>query len=76
MSDKINHPTHYTSSKACCSGCGKPIECIDITRHLPFNIGNVIKYLWRLGLKDDDVSELKKAAWYLNDEIKERVNKK
>jgi len=40
----------------------------------PFNIGNVIKYLWRLGLKDNDINELKKAAWYLEDEIKEREN--
>jgi len=68
MHDLVNHPKHYTSGPACCSGCGKPIECIDITRHMNFNIGNVFKYLWRLGLKDNKLQELKKAQWYLNDE--------
>lgn len=42
--DNVNHPKHYTSDP---SG----IECIDITRHRNFNIGNAIKYLWRAGLK-------------------------
>lgn len=42
--DQVNHPKHYTSDP---SG----IECIDITRHRNFNIGNAIKYLWRAGLK-------------------------
>jgi hypothetical protein len=39
-----------------------------------FNLGNVIKYLWRAGLKEEGttIEDLKKAAWYLNDEIKRR----
>lgn len=68
--DQINHPKHYTSDP---SG----IECIDITRHRNFNIGNAIKYLWRAGLKEDkdrklidkQVEDLDKAVWYLVDEI-------
>lgn len=68
--DQINHPKHYTSDP---SG----IECIDITRHKNFNIGNAIKYLWRAGLKEDkdrkfidkQVEDLNKAVWYLVDEI-------
>jgi len=71
--DVVNHPKHYTSSKACCSGCGKPIECIDITRHMSFNIGNAVKYLWRCGLKNEAVEELRKTMWYVQDEIKERT---
>jgi hypothetical protein len=47
MKDTVNHPEHYTSDP---SG----IECIEITRHRSFNIGNAIKYLWRAGLKDSD----------------------
>jgi hypothetical protein len=64
MSDPINHPEHYTSHP---SG----IECIEVTRHMGFAAGNVIKYLWRNGLKDGEPSlkDLKKAAWYLNDMI-------
>lgn len=68
--DQVNHPKHYTSDP---SG----IECIDITRHRNFNIGNAIKYLWRAGLKEDkdrklidkQVEDLNKAVWYLVDEI-------
>jgi len=60
--DHIN-PSHYKNHP---SG----IECIDVTRHMNFNLGNVIKYLWRSGQKDPTLQELKKAAWYLNDEIK------
>ena len=63
--DPINHPKHYTSDP---SG----VECIEITRHRNFNIGNAIKYLWRAGLKDgnSDIQDLQKAAWYIQDEIK------
>lgn len=68
--DQVNHPKYYTSDP---SG----IECIDITRHRNFNIGNAIKYLWRAGLKEDkdrklidkQVEDLNKAVWYLVDEI-------
>lgn len=68
--DQVNHPKHYTSDP---SG----IECIDITRHRNFNIGNAIKYLWRAGLKEDkdrklidkQIEDLNKAIWYLVDEI-------
>lgn len=65
MNDPVNHPKHYTSDP---SG----IECIQITRHRNFNIGNAIKYLWRAGLKDKDtnVQDLEKAIWYIQDEIK------
>lgn len=63
--DNVNHPKHYTSDP---SG----VECIEITRHRNFNIGNAIKYLWRAGLKDgnSDIQDLQKAIWYIQDEIK------
>lgn len=62
--DPVNHPAHYTSDP---SG----VECIQITRHRNFNIGNAIKYLWRAGLKDETktIEDLKKAIFYINDEI-------
>ena len=70
--DQIN-PSHYKSHP---SG----VECIEVTRHMNFNCGNAVKYIWRNGLKDGNpsIQELKKAAWYLNDEIKtlEAVEKK
>jgi hypothetical protein len=64
MQDNINHPTHYTSHP---SG----IECVDIAKHHCFCIGNVFKYIWRAGLKDNaiEIEDLKKAVWYLNKKI-------
>ena len=62
--DAVNHPKHYTSHP---SG----VECIQVTEHLNFCIGNAIKYLWRAGLKDgnSDIQDLKKAVWYIEREI-------
>lgn len=67
--DEINHPAHYTSSNATCDHCGKRIEAIMVTRHLDNNVGNAVKYLWRFKDKGG-VKDLKKAQWYLADEIK------
>jgi hypothetical protein len=75
LEDSVSHPKHYTSHP---SG----IECIDITRHYCFSIGNAIKYLWRAGLKKDsslsdkekEIEDLNKAIWYINDRIKELKN--
>ena len=69
MNDPINSPAHYTSSPAKCTGCGKPIECIDVTEHMTFSVGNAVKYLWRAGLKGDLLEDLKKARWYIDREI-------
>ena len=66
--DPVNHPSHYTSSPATCA-CGRTIECIDVVRHMGFNLGNVVKYVWRAGAKGDRIEDLRKAAWYLADEI-------
>lgn len=65
IQDPVNHPSHYTSHP---SG----VEAIEITRHMGFNLGNAMKYLWRNGLKDGQpaVQDLEKAVWYIQDEIK------
>lgn len=63
--DPVNHPAHYTSHP---SG----IECIEVTRWMNFNLGNAIKYIWRAGNKGNALEDLKKARWYLDDEIKRR----
>jgi len=68
MSDLVNHPKHYNSSAAHCE-CGRKIECIDITRHMGFNLGNALKYIWRSEHKNG-TEDIKKAIWYLNDYIK------
>lgn len=65
MNDTVNHPTHYTKHP---SG----VECIQITEHMNFCLGNAIKYIWRADLKNDSVEDLKKAIWYINREIERR----
>jgi hypothetical protein len=74
MTDFINHPPHYNNSNAHCE-CGRRIECIDVIRHLGFNIGNAIKYLWRCEDKGNKLQDLQKSLWYIKDEI-EKENKK
>lgn len=65
MNDKVNHPAHYTSHP---SG----IECIQVTEHMGFNLGNAIKYLWRADLKGDAIEDLRKARWYIDRELQKR----
>ncbi len=61
-SDPVNHPKHYTLHP---SG----VECITVTEHFNFNLGNVIKYIWRKGEKGNAIQDLQKARWYLDREI-------
>lgn len=69
----VDHPTHYTSSPASCK-CGLGIECIQITEHMGFNLGNAMKYIWRCDLKKDAIEDLKKSIWYIQREIAKREN--
>jgi hypothetical protein len=40
-----------------------------------FCLGNAMKYIWRAGLKQDAVEDLKKAVWYIEREIALREGK-
>lgn len=63
--DSVNHPKHYTDHP---SG----VECIQITEHMGFNLGNAIKYVWRSDLKGSSLEDLRKAIWYIDREIQKR----
>ncbi|KQQ98010.1 hypothetical protein ASF74_14850 [Arthrobacter sp. Leaf145] len=65
MSDMVNSPAHYRTHP---SG----VECIQITEHMGFLLGNVIKYLWRADEKGSPLEDLRKARWYLDREIARR----
>lgn len=75
--DAVNSPSHYTWLKRKCG-----IEAIDLVRHFDFCIGNALKYLLRAGHKSEEgmtnkektIQDLKKAAWYINDKIKQLEN--
>ena len=65
--EAVDHPKHYNAHP---SG----VECITVVEHMPFNVGNAVKYLWRAGEKPgvDAVEDLRKAAWYVAREIERR----
>lgn len=65
--EMVNHPAHYNRGT---------IEAIDVIEdwNLNFSLGSAVKYICRLGAKDDEIQELDKAIWYLQRE-KERREK-
>jgi hypothetical protein len=66
MADLVNHPPHYTQHP---SG----VECIQITEHMGFCLGNAVKYIWRADLKGNDIEDLQKARFYIDREIARRT---
>ena len=62
MPDFVNHPPHYKKHP---SG----VECIQITEHMNFCLGNAVKYIWRASLKGTQKEDLEKAMWYLKREL-------
>ena len=67
MLEAVNHPKHY-------GGENNPYEHIKVCDawKLDYRLGNCTKYICRAGKKGDNTLEdLKKAAWYLNDAIKQ-----
>lgn len=73
MTDKVNHPSHYTQGG---------VECIDAITAATVNktgieavcTANVIKYLWRYEAKNG-LEDVKKAQWYINRLIAELEGK-
>ena len=59
----VNHPAYYQAGG---------IEAIDVIEAwgLGFCLGNTVKYIARAGKKGSRLTDLKKAAWYLNRLIK------
>lgn len=71
QADPVNHPDHYTAGG---------IEVIDIieTKGLGYHLGNALKYLLRMGIKDPDKWEedLEKCKWYIDRYIEFRGGQK
>lgn len=61
----VDHPFHY--------GGDKPFEVIKVLEawNLDFHLGNVVKYIYRAGIKDvkTEIEDLEKAKWYLQRKI-------
>jgi len=64
MPDKTN-PAHYQFPSG--------IQVIDITQHLDFLTGNVVKYASRAGRKHNEsrLEDLHKARWYIDKAIQQ-----
>lgn len=67
-SDPVNAPPHYRSHP---SG----IEVIEITKHMDFCLGNVLKYVLRADHKGKPIEDLLKARRYLDYAIEMREQK-
>ncbi len=65
MKPEVEHPAHY--------GGDTVYETIKVIHawDLGFNLGNAVKYISRAGRKDKKalITDLKKAAFYINYEI-------
>lgn len=59
--NQYSQPSHYTDRKI------EPIQVI-LDWNLGFNAGNIIKYIFRAGKKDDnpESQDMGKMAWYAN----------
>lgn len=56
--DLVNNPPHYTKHKI-------ELEPLDLLQHLPFCLGNCLKYIIRAKDKENELQDLKKARFYL-----------
>jgi hypothetical protein len=64
VTEQVDHPAHY-------GGADNPFEAIKVIEAwgLGFCLGNTIKYISRAGKKQDVLTDLRKARWYLDREI-------
>ena len=65
MHDDVNHPPHYT-------GHPSGVECITITEHMNFCLGQAMRLIWICDAKGDPIRNLEKARWYIDREIARR----
>lgn len=65
--ERVNHPRHYNIGA---------IEAIDAIEDwgLGFNLGNAVKYIARADHKGNPVEDLRKAAWYIQRELENRIS--
>lgn len=46
------------------------VECIEVVRHMSFDLGGAVKYVWRATGKGSENTDLDKALFYIDDEAK------
>lgn len=69
--DEINSPRHYVLQLP----RGRQVECIEVIRALGFHrrhwLASAFAYLWRCQNKAQTLKDLKKAVFYLQEEIRD-----
>lgn len=65
--ERVNNPPHYNTGRI------EVIEAIEDWR-LGFNMGNAVKYIARADHKGNAIEDLRKAAWYIQRELENRIS--
>ena len=65
--ERVNNPPHYNTGR---------IEVIEAIEDwgLGFNMGNAVKYIARADHKGNAIEDLRKAAWYIQRELENRIS--
>lgn len=74
--EMINHPQHYNAgSMECIDGLVGAFGNEEVAIFCKIN---AMKYIWRLGHKDDEAQEIGKIKWYLDKylELKNSIEKR
>jgi hypothetical protein len=74
--EMVNHPQHYNAgSMECIDGLVGAFGNEEVAIFCKIN---AMKYIWRLGHKDDEVQEIGKIKWYLDKylELKNSIEKR
>ena len=68
--DEVSCPKHYTE--------GRKFEPIDVIEdwNLSFHLGNALKYISRAGKKGNYITDIQKAIFYLERDLKNYDNRK
>ncbi len=65
--DPVEKPEHYNKSHI------QPIDFIEANGLLDFRLANSIKYIARCQYKGSEEQDIKKAIWYLNRYLTEKL---
>lgn len=60
--DPVNRPSHYAEGRQY-----EPIKVIE-DWNLSYCLGNAVKYISRVGRKENSLQDINKAIWYLTKE--------
>lgn len=63
--DMVNNPQHYKTGKIECIDCISAVVSM-YDGEQAYDVGQIVKYLYRAPTKQNFMQDLRKAQWYLN----------